>query len=172
MEILHEKPRFSTDPERKTFDKYFQPMMSLCLRYATNDSQAADLLSETFIRLFKQQKELNRQQDPDTWVKDFFVKQIVAKLKEDKANWLRVGTVRSTERKADDTNLSISKVADPELISALQHLPSAFRVTYNMYVMEGYSISQISEILETSALTVESNLSKARFELKQNLLKH
>jgi RNA polymerase sigma-70 factor (ECF subfamily) len=57
------------------------------------------------------------------------------------------------------------------LLKYIQELPHKYRVTFNMYVLDGYSHKEISEALGTSMGTSKSNLSRARAILQEKILK-
>jgi len=52
------------------------------------------------------------------------------------------------------------------LLQYIQELPNKYRMTFNMYVLDGYSHKEISEKLGTSTGTSKSNLARARMILK------
>lgn len=61
---------------------------------------------------------------------------------------------------------AISKVAEQEILEAVQTLSPAYRVVFNMYVIEGFSHKEIAQKLEITESTSRSNLVKARIKLK------
>ena len=46
------------------------------------------------------------------------------------------------------------------------------RLAFNLQVIEGYSLSKISDLLETNEQTVKSNIEKARFNLQKTIEKN
>ena len=57
------------------------------------------------------------------------------------------------------------------LLKYIQELPNKYRLTFNMYVLDGYSHKEISEELGTSLGTSKSNLARARMILKERIKK-
>lgn len=57
-----------------------------------------------------------------------------------------------------------------ELVSIIKQLPPTYRVTFNLFVIDGYSHSQIAETLQIPVSTSRSNLSRAR-SILQSLIK-
>jgi RNA polymerase sigma-70 factor (ECF subfamily) len=57
------------------------------------------------------------------------------------------------------------------LLKYVQELPQKYRITFNMYVLDGFSHKEISEALGTSEGTSKSNLSRARMILQEKILK-
>lgn len=57
------------------------------------------------------------------------------------------------------------------LLSYIQELPNKYRLTFNLYVLDGYSHKEISEKLGTSLGTSKSNLARARMILREKIKK-
>jgi RNA polymerase sigma-70 factor (ECF subfamily) len=57
------------------------------------------------------------------------------------------------------------------VMSEIQKLSPAYRLVFNMYVVEDYSHQEIADILGISVGTSKSNLSKAKKNLLKNLVK-
>lgn len=56
-----------------------------------------------------------------------------------------------------------------ELFRAVMDLPEAYRVPLYLYYYEGYSVSEVGELLGLKAATVETRLGRARAKLKTML---
>lgn len=69
------------------------------------------------------------------------------------------------------TGLGDSGISLALLLKYIQELPQKYRLTFNMYVLDGYSHKEISAALGTSEGTSKSNLSRARIILQEKILK-
>lgn len=56
-----------------------------------------------------------------------------------------------------------------DLYEAVSRLPKEQRLSVALYYMEGYSVKEIAELMETSESAVKSRLARARARLKQDL---
>jgi RNA polymerase sigma-70 factor (ECF subfamily) len=56
-------------------------------------------------------------------------------------------------------------------MGAVQQLTPAYRAVFNLFVIEGYSHKEISQLLDINESTSRSNLVKARLKLQEFLLK-
>ena len=68
--------------------------------------------------------------------------------------------------------IDYNTVDTPVLVKSLQELVPSQRLVFNLYVIDGYDLPIISEMLEASEQTVKSNLEKARFNLQKNIEKN
>jgi RNA polymerase sigma-70 factor (ECF subfamily) len=57
------------------------------------------------------------------------------------------------------------------LIILIKELPPAYRVVFNLYVIDGYTHNEIASLLNMPAGTSKSSLSRARELLQQSLKK-
>ena len=62
---------------------------------------------------------------------------------------------------------ALENMSAREILALVQQLPPAYRVAFNLYVVEGYTHPEISEQLGISVGASKSNLAKARMKLKQ-----
>ena|SRR5438270_909234 len=61
----------------------------------------------------------------------------------------------------------ISRMKIEEILELVRSLPPATRAVFNLYVMEGYSHKEISELLQISTGTSKWHLSEARKNLQK-----
>jgi RNA polymerase sigma-70 factor (ECF subfamily) len=69
----------------------------------------------------------------------------------------------------DDGQSSDDSVLYKELIAMVKALPPAYRLVFNLHVIEGYSHPEIAKMLGITTGTSKSNLSKARAHLQKAL---
>ena len=55
------------------------------------------------------------------------------------------------------------------LTKIIQELPDRYRLVFNLYVLDGYSHKEISEMLEINIGTSKSNLARAKAILKNKI---
>jgi RNA polymerase sigma factor (sigma-70 family) len=73
------------------------------------------------------------------------------------------------EQSIDSQILSMLKAAD--LMKLVNCLPTGYRTVFNLYVVEGYTHQEISNMLHISDNTSKSQLHKARLHLQELVLK-
>ena len=55
------------------------------------------------------------------------------------------------------------------LLKIIQELPDRYRLVFNLYIIDGYSHSEIGEMLKINIGTSKSNLARARIILKEKI---
>lgn len=161
--------------QRYLYETYYGKMMGLCLRYAKNASQAADMMNKGFLKVYTSISSFKNQAPFESWIKDLFVSHAVQYLKSMRHEYYVATTTRAEEKRVDPDLFHQAEDEDPNSISndgyvkALQQLPPSFRSVYNMNVIDGYSLKQVAEALEISEETSKLNLEKARYNLFRNI---
>ena len=155
--------------QKKLYEDFYGSMKGVCLRYANNEMDAQDILHEGFIKVFKHISKYQPGTSLSAWIRRIMVNTSI--------DYYRKRTRRRTEDMdaAYDKHAAVpSPVSDltvQEIILSIQSLTPAYRMVFNLYIMEGYSHREISEILGITESTSRSNLVKARIKLKALLAK-
>ena len=75
------------------------------------------------------------------------------------------------EDKIEDVNVEIEneEVSIDFLLNSIQELPDRYRMVFNLYVLDGYSHKEVSNMLNIAIGTSKSNLARARLILKEKI---
>lgn len=153
--------------QRQLYETYYGKMMGVCLRYATNEEDARDILHEGFIKVFKNLGRYKPGTSLGAWIRRIMINTAI--------DFYRKSIRRRTEdlEKAQHTSVvgpdPISNCSAQEIMKAVQKLSPAYRAVFNLYAIEGYAHKEIAEQLGISESTSRSNLVKARSKLKAML---
>jgi RNA polymerase sigma-70 factor (ECF subfamily) len=103
------------------------------------------------------------------WIKRVTVNTVLQKYRKDE--YLKVVTENVAQVSEIDSDSEFLDIELPTLLGYIQELPNKYRLTFNMYVLDGYTHKEISEKLGTSEGTSKSNLARARMILKEKIRK-
>tara|TARA_R110001583_G_scaffold49698_4_gene155569 strand:- start:3553 stop:3966 length:414 start_codon:yes stop_codon:yes gene_type:complete len=99
------------------------------------------------------------------WIKRITVNTVLQKYR--KEEYLKVVTENTEEEIEVETGYT--DIDLDTLLEYIQELPNKYRLTFNLYVLDGYSHKEISTMLGTSPGTSKSNLARARMILKEKI---
>jgi RNA polymerase sigma-70 factor (ECF subfamily) len=142
--------------------KYLAPkLMSICIRYTRSKYQADDYLQETFIKIFTNIKSYKGDGPIEAWARRIAVNTILKDMerKNPLKNCLELDSIASSAYSGQDIN---SDIRHKEMLNFINYLPSSKKTIFNLYVIEGYSHKEISELLSISEGTSKSQLSRAK----------
>jgi len=141
----------------------------VCLKYSVNYAEAEDNLQDGFIIIFKKIDQFNFKGSFEGWAKRIMVNNALQKYRSG-VRFLEIVNEDIQEEETlelDDDNISLEF-----LMSIIQELPDRYRLVFNLYVLDGYSHKEISEMLEITTGTTKSNLARARAILKEKIDLH
>ncbi len=173
-EIIKGCLKNNRESQKALYELYYMEMLGVCLRYSKDDNEAQEILQEGFLKVFLNNNFTKPTEPIKNLIKDTIINTAIDYLHKNKQN-LIVSTFNAnkvtTNKLIDLTDEEIVLQINKDIIlKAVQELPSAYRKVYNLYVIEGFTHKKIAEMLDISENTSETNLSKAKFNLRQNLL--
>lgn len=154
--------------QKMLYKAFYGFSMGICLRYAGNRDQAAEVMNQGFFKVFTRIESYDFDKPFKAWLGKIMINTSIdyyrANLKMAYAEDLDKAE-HMTDGELPDRNLSYS-----DLLAMVQQLPTAYRTVFNLFAIEGYSHEEIGEMLNISAGTSKSNLHKARIKLKKMVL--
>ena len=169
---LKELVRLCKKQDRKAQEKlyleYSGQLFVLCLKYSSDHEQAKDLLQDSFVKIFQNIGQYSGKGTFEGWMTRIVINTAINKSKK-KGFHLSISGDYPEEiiEDLDDELLSLDF-----LIKIIQELPEAYRLVFNLYVMEEYSHKEISGMLGISEGTSKSNLARARIKLRESIKRH
>lgn len=163
------------------FDQYSAKLLGIAMRYAKNRSQADLLLHKGLAHCFQacQQNKQLKPHEFEAFLQSEFIVACINAIKEIRNEYYVSSTVYATETQAGVYNLfdnpewsDLNQVSTDVLIQSLQQLVPSQRLVFNLHVIDGKSLNDAANFLESSIETVKSNLEKARYHLQKNIEKN
>jgi RNA polymerase sigma-70 factor (ECF subfamily) len=171
-EELHQLIRGCIKQDRKCqkmlYKAFYGFAMGICLRYAGNRDEAAEVMNQGFFKVFTHIESYDISRPFKAWLGKIMMNVSIdfyrANLKMAYTDDLETAEHISDGELAD-RNLNYN-----DLLAMVQKLPQAYRTVFNLFAIEGYSHEEIGSMLNINAGTSKSNLHKARQKLKQMIL--
>lgn len=146
---------------------YSQGMYNLCLRMVNNETEAEDLLQQSFIDVFTKLETFRFESSVGAWIKRIVVNRCINFLK---SRRLKLEFLDDNfSQLPDDEPVEEIRLNIKAINEALCRLPDGYRVVFSLYMMEGYDHSEIGEILNISEATSKSQYCRAKKKLKDLL---
>jgi RNA polymerase sigma factor (sigma-70 family) len=166
---------------KEIFETYYGHLAAIAERYSKNASQAQELILAGLghcLRKLQMEKDAGSL-DLDRFMEREFIGECVNYIKSLRSEYYVSSTVYATQPAAaknynlfeSQEPLDYSNISSEILVKALQQLVPAQRLVFNLHVVDGYSLEDTANLLETSEPTVKSNLEKARYNLQKHIEK-
>lgn len=151
------------------YSMYASKMLGICKRYACDTEIAQDLLQEGFIKVFAKIGTYKGEGSFAGWIRKIFVNTSLEYLRKNSCMKFYI-PVDECINLEDDFNVSaLSKLNTDDLLACIECLPVGYRTIFNLYAIEGYSHTEIAEILNIKESTSQSQLMRAKRILQKNV---
>ncbi len=139
----------------------------MCLKYSRTYQDAQDTLQDSFIMIFKDIKKFKHKGSFEGWAKRVTINVALQKFR--KKSILKFDKIEENQLTEEEITVDVDEknISLSFLLSLINELPPKYQLVFNLYVLDGYSHQEISEVLNISTGTSKSNLSRAR-KLLQN----
>lgn len=156
--------------QEELYRKYSGKLFLLCLKFSSDRQQAQDTLQDGFLKIFENLDQFSGKGSFEGWMTRIMINTAMKKYRS-RTVYLSVDEdlIEDTE---DNFDVDEEQVELSELIRFIQELPERYRHVFNLYVMEGFSHQEISEMLKISTGTSKSNLARARLKLQESVEAH
>lgn len=154
--------------QQQLYQLFYAYGMSICVRYAKDESEALLVLNDGFLKAFKHLRRFDEAKPFKPWFRKILVNTAINFVR-------RQQKFKNTIAMEEETNVFssedvLSRINYQELIQMVQSLSSAYRTVFNMYVIDGFKHEEIARELGISVGTSKSNLFKARGKLQEMII--
>lgn len=157
---------------------YGKRIINTCYKFLLNKADAEDIAQEVFIEVFQSVQSFRGNSKLSTWIYRIAVTKSLDEIKkrkrkkritsfgkmlhlDDVTQWLAGGAM-------PDKNIRETEKMN-EVLQALDSLPDSQRVAFTLSKIDGYSNSEIAEIMNTTTVAVESLVSRAKRKVTSEL---
>lgn len=154
--------------QRGLYERLYPYVMSIALHYAGQREEAEEITQDSFVKLFRQLGKSVPTGSVRAYMSRVVINTSIDLMRKRKRQPVTEEmSDRSLNRSGHARNTGSDRLEEAEIYRLLQMLPPAYRLVFNLHVLEGYTHPEIGKKLGISEGTSKSNLSKARKKLKQ-----
>jgi len=157
------------------YDQYYGLCLKIAFRYVNTYEQAVEVTHDGFLKMFRNFSRFEvRDKDKVEmlligWIRRVVINASIDYMRREMNNQQTYAIPEHIWEHKDDGQSSDNSLLYKELMCLVKNLPPAYRMVFNLHVIEGYSHPEIAKMLGITTGTSKSNLSKARAHLQKAL---
>lgn len=167
-ELINDCKKNDVKAQEQLYRLYAPKLFSVSLKYSRNYTEAQDNLQDGFLLIFKNIHQYSFKGSLDGWLKRVLTNHILQQYR--KETFLNIVDENLPEEA--EVEIESDTVSSEYLMKIIQELPDRYRLVFNLYVLDGYSHQEISDLLNINIGTSKSNLSRAKMILKEKIELH
>jgi RNA polymerase sigma factor (sigma-70 family) len=175
MEIQQELIDRCLKGDRKAENELYRVMysflMSICRRYIRQEEKAREVLNIGFCRVLININKYQPLAPFHFWARRIMVNVLINEHKKEKYHYGNHSYIESyhDDEKYSEINDAVGKFDVGRIAWYIEKLPPASRQVFNLFIVDGFSHKEISQLLGISEGTSKWHLNAAREKLKEML---
>jgi len=155
--------------QEKLYKHFYGYAMSVALRYSNSKNESAEILNESFFKVFTRLDKYDFSRSFRAWLRRIVINTSIDYYRANK-KYQQSSEISAAEEKTYDFDI-VDRLTAEEILDLLQELPTHYRMVFNLYEIEGYSHKEIGEMMDIPEGTSRSNLTRAKQKLRE-MVKH
>lgn len=153
------------------YRRYFSYAMSVCIRYTRDENEAMELVNDSYMKVLGSLSEYDSSRPFKSWYGRILVNTAIDSYRRNvRHNEFLVpdGVTEAVEQEPDiEAELSAN-----DILMLYSQLPAQYKLTFNLFEIEGYSHDEIGQMMGITASSSRSNLTRAKKLLRELYNKH
>jgi len=148
------------------YKRYFSFAMSVCIRYTKDEYEAMEIVNDSYMKVLGNIKEFEGSKPFRSWYGRILVNSAIDNYRRNTRHpsYMQITDLEITEEQEPGIDKELSA---KDILSLFSQLPDNYRITFNLFEIEGYSHEEIGQKLGISTSTSRSNLARAKKMLRE-----
>lgn len=142
-------------------------MYNISLRMVGNEMEAEDVMQESFLSAFKKIDSYEGKVSFGAWLKKIVINRSLDHLKKKKIVFEEINEKMNVAENPEFMEIEESSLEN--IKNEIRNLPEKYRVVLSLFLIDGYSHEEVSEILNISNETSRTQFFRAKQKLKELL---
>ena len=151
------------------YDKYSRFLLGVCMRYATDRSEAEDILQDSFLKIFFSIGDFSGTGSFAGWMRKVAVNTAITHYHKNLKHRYHIEIEEYVSVETGTSSFEEDLFTSDELFKVMNDLPAGYRMVFNLYAVEGYKHKEIAEMLGIDTNTSKSQYSRAKAVLRDKL---
>lgn len=163
------------DSQKQFYAHFYGYAFSICHRYVSKEEETLEVVNDGFLKIFNELKHFQPRYDSfenslKGWVRRIFINTAIDHVRKEKNRLLFMHDQTEAVDNVSVPATGLERLSHKELLEMITKLSPAYRMVFNMYVIDGYTHEEISGMLNIAVGTSKSNLAKARINLQKMII--
>lgn len=167
LDIIEACKRNNRLAQKKLYLRFFPTMVAMCLRHTRDKSEAAMIVNDGFLKVFKNLDKYGHKGSFEGWIRKIVYRAISDHFRKE-SKYLKFLVFEDYDApQADDF---VNRIYERDILDLIENVPTASAEVFILYAIQGYSHKEIAEKKNISVGTSKWHLSSAREKLRELIL--
>jgi len=166
LELIRRCSEGESRAQEILYKRYFSFAMSVCIRYTKDQYEAMEIVNDSYMKALDKLSQFRSSAPFRSWYGRILINSAIDNYRRNArySGQLQLSDIEEAEEQepAIDAELSAN-----DILSLFSQLPVNYKVTFNLFEIEGYTHEEIGKMLGISTSTSRSNLVRAKKMLRE-----
>lgn len=153
------------------YRRYFSFAMSICIRYAGNENEAMEIVNDSYMKVLDGLKGYDHSRPFKSWYGKILVNTAIDNYRKNLKNNEHISIDTITDAGESDPEIE-AELSVNDILTLYRYLPANYKITFNLFEIEGYSHEEIGRMMGVTASTSRANLARAKKMLRELYNRH
>ena len=151
----------------------YRYLISICIRYVNGQEEAKEMLNVGFLKILTNLDKYKPEVPFKAWIRKIMVNTLIDEYRKEKRHHENIEYVEEYHETSNqsEVNAAMTKMNVEEIHLLICKLPPMSQRVFNLYVIDGFSHKEISQLLGMTEGTSKWHLNSSREKLKEMLQK-
>lgn len=155
--------------QRQLYERFYGYAMNVCLRFAWQPVEAKEILNDAFFKVFTRLDRYDPSLPFRSWFRRILINSAIDHFRKYHAQPATLDLMSVEGQMAEEMPLP-ALLPDEDVLPILGQLSPAYRMVFNLYVIEEYPHRDIARMLGIDERTSRSNLARAKEKIRALIL--
>ena len=153
------------------YRRYFSFAMSICIRYARDESEAMEIVNDSYMKVLDGLKGYDHSRPFKSWYGKILVNTAIDNYRKNLKSNEHISIDAITDAGESDPEIE-AELSVNDILTLYRYLPANYKITFNLFEIEGYSHEEIGRMMGVTASTSRANLARAKKMLRELYNRH
>ena len=153
------------------YKRYFSFAMSICIRYTRDENEAMEIVNDSYMKVLEGLSDYDSSRPFKPWFGKVLVNTAIDNYRKNLKRYDNLSINAVTEAGEQEPDIE-AELSVNDILELYRHLPENYKLTFNLFEIEGYSHEEIGRMMGVTASTSRSNLARAKKMLRELYIKH
>lgn len=158
------------------YEQFYGYAFTVCHRFISQEEETVEVINDGFLKIFREIRHFKPMHKTLTdslkaWIRRIFINTSIDHLRKHRLITIELNDVTSLQNGGSLPATAMDNLSHKELMAMITRLSTAYRLVFNLFVIDGYTHEEIGALLHISPGTSKSNLAKARVNLQKMIIK-
>jgi len=151
------------------YKRYFSFAMSVCIRYTKDRNEAMEIVNDSYMKVLENLGDFDSSKSFKAWYSRILVNTSIDNYRRNLKHSASV-SIEDIEKEEQEPVIDI-ELSVNDILKIFSRIPEQYKVTFNLFELEGYSHEEIGKLLGVTTSTSRSNLARAKKMVREIYMK-